>query len=129
MSFTQQVRLVALSLIAVAVFAPAPAFAGKIKLTPTGLEPDASGQATLETPHKYYGRWIPMDVSVSCRGLEPGQTYYCQARTGLSFWEWQFTTDETGAGEAGGAIFVEVYVPFTIRVVNADGEAVLIWYW
>ena len=121
-------QLAVLFLIAAAVLAGTPALAAtNAKLTPTGVEPSASGQARLaETTGLYpnfYGH-----LSVSCRGLTPGATYYFWATVyhdpyGWT-WTWPFTASATGTGKADAWIHFS-RLGFPVGVKNANGDDVL----
>ena len=122
MSTMKRVRLAVLFLIAAAFFVATPALAAtNAKLTPTGVEPSASGQARLaETtgfPPHFYGH-----LSVSCRGLTPGATYYFWAAGSLYLWP--FTASATGTGKADGWIYFS-WLGFPVGVMNANGDDVL----
>ena len=128
MSTMRPVLLTVVFLIAAALVAGTSALAStNAKLTPTGIEPSASGQARLaETTGLYpnfYGH-----LSVSCRGLTPGATYYFWATVyhdpyGWTF-TWPFTASATGTGKADGWIHFS-RLGFPIGVKNANGEDVL----
>jgi hypothetical protein len=81
---------VALLLIS-ALLAPSTALAGgrtasdTCKLSPTGVEPGASGQAKITGTVEpgYFGTyWISGAITVTCRGLTPGQEYWIEAEDG-----------------------------------------------
>ena len=128
MSTMKRVRLAVLLLIAAAFFVATPALAAtNAKLTPTGVEPSASGQARLaETtglPSHFHGH-----LSVSCKGLTPGATYYFWASAPLLYggwtYTWPFTASATGTGKADGWIDF-AWLGFPVGVMNADGKDVL----
>jgi len=129
MSSMKRVRLAVVFLIVAALLAGTPALAGthNVKLTPTGVEPSASGQARLaETTGLYpnfYGH-----LSVSCKGLTPGATYYFWATVyrypyGWTY-TWPFIASATGTGKADGWIYF-TWLGFPVTVKNANGDDVL----
>ena len=123
---------VALLLVSV-LLAPSPALAGGHghrggKLVPTGVEPGASGHATV------HGEWLnvfpgPVFVGTAtgaCRDLTPGKTYT------IVVGDWYYGGYEVGsaaASESGGFTFTcefDVGMPsFWIHIVNDAGQVVL----
>ncbi len=138
MSFVKRVQLSAMALVAVALFSPTPALAGGgIKLVPTGIEPGASGRASWGKAHvigvSEYGITYLASVSVTCKGLTPGETYYVYCLVAQiwspPFWvplRDPFTASETGTGSARDTISYRDGSPKTIEVRNAEGVVVLI---
>ena len=76
MSSMKRVRLAVLFLIVAALVAGTSALAGPVELANTGTEETASGEAKLlhvwGNPWTYY----TADLTVTCKGLRPGKTYY-----------------------------------------------------
>jgi hypothetical protein len=123
-------RLAVLLAFAVALLGT-PAIAGKwyirsytVALTPTGVEPGASGKATLED--LVFSDDGEAYLTVSCKGLTPGATYCVRVWIdgGLA-WTSPFTATRQGGGEAGGAIPFWWYFPAAVEVVNVQEVAVL----
>ncbi len=84
-----------------ALSAPSTALAATGKLLSTGVEPDASGQARVTNVSVVTGAWNAFyegTMTVTCKGLTPGQGYGIQADDGYR-----------GGGGASG-------------VANASGE-------
>jgi hypothetical protein len=68
-----------------ALLAPSPALAATGKLLSTGVEPGASGQARVTNVSVVTGAWNPFyegTMTVTCKGLTPGQGYGIQADDG-----------------------------------------------
>ena len=122
------------------LFAASPALArggGSTKLLSTGVEPGASGQARMTDvsvehyyPYPGSGFWITGTMTVTCRGLTPGQTYSISTVDPYS----------SGEGSAGGggavaqargelktafAVFLYNSNQVYICVVNQAGQIVL----
>ena len=93
-----------------------------VKLTPTGVEPTASGEARFGKLTFLYSYWDPSapgstvyvyrgDVSVKCFGLTPGAVYTVRVE---SFsvgggGQWPFTADTSGTATSTGQIQVLRY--------------------
>jgi hypothetical protein len=125
----KRARLAVLFLIVAALLAGTPALASthNVKLTPTGVEPGASGQARLAETTGFYPNFYG-HLSVSCKGLTPGATYYFWASAphlyGGWTYTWPFTASPTGTGKADGWIDFS-WLGFPVGVMNAKGQDVL----
>ncbi len=138
MSSMKRVRLAVLFLIAAALLAGTPALAaGGIKLVPTAVEPDASGQAWWGKAYVVYaganGIQYAAPVRVTCHGLTWGETYYVYClvdQVGGFPPGWvpvgdPFVASETGTGTAGDTMWFAGGSPLSIEVRNAEGDVVL----
>ena len=130
MSPMKRVQVVALLVVTAVLSAGAPAVAGKwyirsytVALTPTGAEPRASGIAKLED--LVFSDDGEAYLTVSCKELTPGATYYVQVwiDEGLAS-EFPLTATRQ-RWEADSAIPFWWYWPAEVAVVNDKGVAVL----
>lgn len=140
MCYMNRFRLAVLLLILGALFATSPALAvkpghsggdswGKVQLLNTGDESLATGTASL-TGVKLVGVWNDWTwslytysgkLTVNCRNLTPGSTYWTPAGT--------FTADATGAGKTTGSVEFWLVAgdwnplgPFVVDVVRLDSD-------
>ena len=132
MSSMKRVRLAVVFLIAAALLAGTPAIAAKPSSTnltcvvadPTDPDYGASGVAKLTVKWSYFemfnGFWQQGSLSVSCRGLTPGETY-----TVFGFYDGPraFTPKRSGNGSVGG--YVGFWNSMEVQVVREDGTLVL----
>jgi hypothetical protein len=89
-------------------------------LTPTGIEPDASGQAKLTNATCYWFEYPPNSVgtlSLTCKGLTPNTQY--STSVGL------VTTEARGRLRASGTYAFNWPGSIWVVVCNADGDIVL----
>ena len=106
------------------------------KLTSTGIEPDASGQAKLKEAVLmpaicpwWPSLWMGL-LSVSARSLTPGETYSVEYFAGTWISLGLFTADEKGELNAEDDVSFEFYnygtgASVAVAVVNASGNPVL----
>jgi len=92
--------------------------------TPTSDEPNASGVAKLQGGlvwSEWVGYVVTGDLTVTCRGLRPFETYRTDVYSGLLY----FTADATGKGMAkkrDSGFFVEWTVVVERQVIHEDGS-------
>ena len=120
----KRVQRTVLFLIFTALFAASTALAGRganVKLTPTGIEPDASGQAKLTNLKLLYfstlGDVYSGTLSITCSGLAPNADY----STTLGI----VRTSANGTLNANGRIRVARGWPIGVVVYNVAGNLVL----
>ena len=135
MSIVKRVQLAAVFLIVAMLVAGTSAQAGggyRVDLTSTGVEPGASGEASLYHIVQI-GKWVldayKADLTVRCEGLSPGTTYYVSS--------WTYNNGPVLVGQ--GALtptkrgtrqvtFEEIMFwggDIEVTVTNADGAVVL----
>jgi hypothetical protein len=139
MNTMKRFGLAALLAIGATLCASAAARAGTFDLTPTGAEPGATGQATIETLALVDSSGTPAggevtfrgSLSVQCQGLTPGATYWSSAGT--------FKAKRDGTGTAllrRTFFFTYTYylgyvvdsTPVIVARINPDGSQTAVLY-
>jgi hypothetical protein len=136
------IQLSVLFAVATTLLADTAGAAPWVKLTPTGVEPTASGEARFGKLTLLYSYWDPSvpgstayiyggDVSVKCFGLTPGAAYTVRVVASGGGGQWPFTADTSGTATSTGQIQVTRYYKSPklgyaqVGVYRDDGTCVL----